>query len=76
MFFVLKKASLHALDIDVCLRLYDSMVLPILLFGCEIWGHENLQVLERVQLKFFKYLLKLKSSTASAFVYGELGRFP
>ncbi len=58
------------------MQLFNSMVASVLLFGCEVWGFENSNILEKVQLKFFKYLLKLKSSTPSIFVYGELGRYP
>ena len=33
-------------------------------------------VLEKVQLKFFKYVFNLKKSTPSYMIYGELGIFP
>lgn len=53
------------------------MVKPILLYGSEVWGFsKNIQCLEKVQLKFCKLLLKLKASTPSYMVYGELGIFP
>ena len=47
---------------------------PILLYGCEVWGFGNNEILERVQLKFCKLLLHLK--TTNCIVYGELGRYP
>ena len=49
---------------------------PILLYGSEIWGHGNLDVIERVQLKFLKHILSLKKSTSNCIVYGETGVFP
>jgi hypothetical protein len=53
------------------------MVKPILLYGSEIWGFsKNIQCLEKVQLRFCKLLLKLKTSTPSYMIYGELGLFP
>ena len=52
------------------------MVKPILLYGCECWGYGNNAVLEKVQLKFLKTILGLKSCTASYFVYGETGITP
>ncbi len=76
LFFVLKKVQEHCLDIDVAFQLFDSMVSSILTFGSEIWGYENLAHIERVHLMFCKYVLKLKRSTPSVMVYGELGRFP
>ena len=52
------------------------MVKPILLYGCEIWGMGNFDVLERIQLKFYKYIFNLKRSTPSYMIYGELGATP
>jgi hypothetical protein len=52
------------------------MVKPILLYACEVWGYGNNEMLERVQLKFCKLLLKSKATTHSSMIYGELGRYP
>ena len=52
------------------------MIKPILLYGSEIWGTGNCDILERVQLKFLKYTFKLKKSTPSHMIYGELGIMP
>jgi hypothetical protein len=46
------------------------MVKPILLYGSEIWGFsKNIQYLEKVQLRFCKLLLKLKTSTPSYMIW-------
>ena len=50
------------------------MILPILLYGCEIWGFENLDNIEVFYRKFLKYLLKVNNQTASCMVYSETGR--
>ena len=52
------------------------MVKPILLYGYEIWGSGNNDVLEKVRLKFCKMILNLKTSTPNYMIYGELGRYP
>ena len=52
------------------------MVLPILIYGSEIWGFENIDILERVHLQFCKMILHLKQSTPNFIVYAELGRYP
>jgi len=52
-----------------------ALVKPILLYGCETWGFGNIDMLERVQLIFLKYILGLKASTPNAMVYGETGVF-
>ena len=54
----------------------DSVVLPGLLYGCEIWGFKNLAIIEKVHLPFLKYTLHLQNSTPLCMIYGELGRLP
>ena len=77
MFEVLKRGRTHNLSIECQLELFNKMVKPILLYGSEIWGFsKNIQCLEKVQLRFCKLLLKLKTSTPSYMIYGELGLFP
>ena len=52
------------------------MIKPILTYGSELWGYGNLDVIERVQLKYLKYILKMKMSTPNFMVYGESGCMP
>jgi hypothetical protein len=52
------------------------MIKPILLYGCEVWGSSNNDILEKIHLKYCKILLNLKTSTPSYMVYGELRRYP
>ena len=55
----------------------ENIVKPILLYGSEIWGFsKNIDCLEKIQLRFCKLLLNLKSSRSNYMIYGELGRFP
>ena len=49
---------------------------PLLLYGSEIWGFGNIDIIERSQLKFLKYIFNLKKSTPSFMIYGELGIMP
>ena len=92
MFVILKKGRLLNLDVDTQLKLFDSTVVPIMLYGSEVWGFTILDLknkpnqnklnilrtnlIEKLHLKFCKMLLKVKKSTASIMVYGELGRKP
>ncbi len=39
------------------LELFDKMVKPILLYGSEIWGFGNNDIIERVHLKYIKNYL-------------------
>ena len=52
------------------------MIEHILLYGSEVWGYENLKVIEQIQLKFCKRILKVRNTTPNFMIYGELGRFP
>ena len=75
-FALLSKGRKLHLPIDIMIDLFEKCIIPILLYGCEVWGYENSKVLETVQLKFFKYLLGLKQCTSSNMLYGELGIYP
>ncbi len=46
-----------------------------MLYACGVWGFEKLDVSEKLQLKFLKYILKVKMTTCSNMVYEELGRY-
>ena len=76
MYEVIKLGRFYKLPIKIQLELFDKMVKPILLYGCEVWGFGKNTVLERIHLKFCKILLNLKSSTPNYMIYGELGRYP
>ena len=74
MFLLFKKASKLQLPVDIQCQLFDHMVLPILLYGSEIWGFQDIKQIEVFHRKFMKYILHLHSCTPSCMVYGELGR--
>ena len=76
MYDVLKKGRMYNLSVSCIYDLFDKIVVPILLYGCEIWGFSNIQVIERLHLKFCKMLLNLKKSTPNYMVYAELGIKP
>ena len=42
------------LSIDNQFKLFDSVVVPIIIYGCEIWGFSNLTLIETLHLKFAK----------------------
>jgi len=42
------------------LKLFDKLVLPILTYGCEVWGFHTANSIERVHLQFCKRLLGVK----------------
>ena len=47
--------NLH-IPIDLQLQLFDHTIVPILLYGCEVWGFQNTKLIETVHTKFLKIL--------------------
>ena len=76
LFSLMRKIRHLSLLIDMQIDLFNKMIKPILLYGCELWGFGNIDIIERVQLKFIKHILHLKKSTPSFMIYGELGVYP
>ncbi len=72
----LKQCYAKNISFDLVSDLFDKTVLPILTYGCEIWGFENNDISLKLQLRFHKLLHQLKSSTPTAMVLGELCKFP
>ena len=67
---------IYDFNIKTLCQLFDSFVGSILSYGCEVWGFTKSKELERIHLKFCKLILKVKTSTSNAGIYGELGRYP
>ena len=62
LFSLLKKAqSLNFPNSNVMSHLFDSMVLPILEYGSELWDHKVYDAIEKVHLRFCKFLLHVPS---------------
>ena len=55
---------------------FDSIILPILMYGSEIWGFCRRDDIEKVHLRFLKQILGVRKQISNVAVYGELGRFP
>ena len=58
------------------LEVFDRMVTPILCYGADIWGYEICDSIEKVHVKWCKYILGVSSTTPTPAVLGELGRVP
>ena len=76
MFLLLRKCIQLQLPVDIQLELFDILVKPILLYGCEVWATESVYIIEKIHLRFCKYVLQVNKSTCSNMVYGELGVTP
>ena len=64
------------LSFNVAVEIFDKTILPILIYGAEIWGCKHHTVIEKVQMKFLKRQLSLSQTTSDVAVIGETGRLP
>ena len=54
MFTLFRKAQILRLPVDITLELFDKTIVPILLYGVEIWGVEgNRREIEVFYRQFF-----------------------
>ena len=62
-----RKPQLYALDranksifsasLDIQIDLYDKLVAPVVLYGCEVWRPFGHDIVSRVQLRNYEYVL-------------------
>ena len=73
------------MPIKIYLKMFDSVIKPILLYCCEIWSNEGITSLNLTNLnmpmdsfhnKFCKYLLKVNCKASNMACLLELGRYP
>jgi hypothetical protein len=76
MFALLRKIRKLFLPLDVQIDLFDKTVVPILLYGSEVWCPFMSNLASKLQLRFLKIILKVGKSTPTNMVLGELGQFP
>ena len=76
MYAIITKARTEGLSISCQIHLFKVIVLPILLYGCEVWGFEDLEIIEKVQIDFCRNILKLNKSTQRNLLLSETGLLP
>jgi hypothetical protein len=74
MFGLLKKCNRLSLPLELSIDLFDNIVLPVMSYGCEVWGLAIKDYAQKLQVKFYKILLQLRQSTPTCMVFGEVGR--
>ena len=66
------------LPLDIQVELFDIMIVPVLLYGCEVWCHMMTNLASKLKsvvfclFVFLKIILTLVKSTPTCMVYGEL----
>ena len=59
-FGLIQKGRRLCLNTEIMLKLLDTTIPPILRYSCEVWGFSNINLIERLHLRFYKLLLNLK----------------
>ena len=72
MYSLIQKGRRLKLPTDIMLKLFDSCVAPVLLYGCEVWGYENTDIIEKVHTKFCKFIFGVSKCSHNMPIYGEL----
>jgi hypothetical protein len=72
-------------NVKLALKLYDSLVMPAMLYGCEVWGTcmlgtgslaDSVVLPEKVHRNFIKFTLKMRHNTKSWVAFREAGMYP
>ena len=66
MFALMEKAKILRLPTDIVLELFEACVVPVLLYGAEIWGWENLNDIEIFHRNCYGIYQKHSSSPQTA----------
>ena len=56
--------------------LFEKLVLPVLMYGCEVCGFYPAKAIEQVHKDFCETVLKVKKTTMNEMIYGEQDRVP
>jgi hypothetical protein len=73
---VYRKLRNISIPIDLQLKLFDTIILLILTYGCEVWGYENTKQLGKFILQFCRNILGVRTTIPNFMTYGELDRTP
>ena len=61
------------LSVQLKLQLFKTLIVPILMYGSEIWGYKHYVKMDTLFLGFLKNILGVKKSTPTYMVYKEIG---
>jgi len=72
-YMVIGLAVGRGLRLDLCLKLWESVIRPGLEYGAEVWGEGEWEEAERLQREMGRLILGAAAKTANEVVLGELG---
>ena len=63
----------QSISVKAAVRSWEALVLPLLEYGCEIWGEGKWRETDKLQQYMGRRILGVSSRTSHAVVRGELG---
>jgi hypothetical protein len=69
MYSIFKNSRKLCLPIDIQIEMFGTMVKPLVMYGCEVWGFINNSVIESFCLQFYKSILGLKKKVNQTVFY-------
>ena len=64
------------LPVKAAFEIFDKTIIPIMMYGSEIWGYTQYKALEDVHIQFCKKVLGLPKHASNKAALGECGRHP
>lgn len=63
-------------NFPIRMKMFDALVVPVLTYGCEVFGRDEFDEIERLQRKYIKMTLGLRDSTRTKMIMNEARRRP
>ena len=57
--YIISRAQAKNMPMDIQLKLFDTLVIPIVTYGAEVWGFEHLNMLDQLELQFLKLVMNV-----------------
>ena len=73
------KSYIHTypdLDLKTKMKMFNSLVTPIIEYACEVWGFCQADKLDTLYLGYLKSILGVRKTVPSVFLYKELNLYP
>ena len=69
-------SKLQCIPVNSFMKIFDVKICPMLLYGSELWGMQNMHCIESIQTYACKRLLNVPLNASNDAILGDLGRYP
>ena len=63
------------MSFTVLCKIFDKQIQPILLYGSELWGPDNMSIIDSIHISSLKNILNVPLFTPNFMVYRDTGRY-